>query len=64
MAKDSSSTKVNANPDAASRNERDATAKHVMGSGSDRSFANMRKAQSENVTFHKSSPETRKSRRT
>jgi pentose-5-phosphate-3-epimerase len=61
--KDASSTKVNANPDAASRAERDATAKHMMGSGSDRSFANMRKAQAENVTVHREAAETRKSRK-
>jgi hypothetical protein len=65
MAKmtDSSSTRVNAKPDSASRAERDATQRHVMGGGSARNFSSMRKAQDANTTFHREAVETRKSRK-
>jgi hypothetical protein len=64
MAKDASSTRVNANPDSASRNERDRTNACFMGSSNSAgNFGKMRKAQEANTVAHREAAQTRMSRR-
>jgi hypothetical protein len=65
MAKtDTSSTRVNARPDSASRDERNMTQRCLMGSeNSAGNFGKMRASQERNTTTQREAAETRKSKR-